>query len=236
VDTPIGQPRQCTLLTWVEGRVLRPGRGLGPRAAHELGRALAQLHDAAERFRPSSEFDVPTWDADGMFTEASPYRPGRFQEQLSREDWALFREVEERTRATFDHLERDGHALRVIHSDFVLVNCHFRSRRGGWEIGVLDFDDVGWGYLLYDLCPLLGNFADFPDSYRALRRAFLDGYRSVRSLPPELEVHLPVLMAARHAEVCVWLFGLHRTTGAGPSIPGHVAYRMDAIRRCLALS
>jgi Ser/Thr protein kinase RdoA (MazF antagonist) len=85
------------------------------------------------------------------------------------------------------------------------------------------------------LCPLLGNFADFPDSYRARRRAFLDGYRSLRSLPPELEVHLPVLMAARHAEVCVWLLGLHRTKGAGPPIAEHVAYRMDAIRNSLAL-
>jgi Ser/Thr protein kinase RdoA (MazF antagonist) len=228
--------RSCSLLTWVEGRVLgRRGKGLGPRALHELGRALAQLHEAAERFRPSSEFDVPTWDADGMFTEASPYRPGRIDEALSREDWTLFREVEERTRATFDLLERDGYVMRVIHSDFVLVNCLFRRRRDGWEIGVLDFDDLGWGHLLYDLCPLLGNLADFPERYPALRREFLAGYRSLRSLPPELEVHLPVLMAARHAEVCVWLFGLHRTTGAGPPIAEHVAYRMDAIRRCLAL-
>jgi Ser/Thr protein kinase RdoA (MazF antagonist) len=228
--------RFCSLLTWVEGRVLRPGRGLGPRATHELGRALARLHDAAERFRPSSGFEVPTWDADGMFTEASPYRPGRFQEQLSCEDQALFRVVEERTRATFDLLERDGHVMRVIHSDLVLVNTHLRRRRDGWEVGVLDFDDLGWGHLLYDLCPLLGNLFDFPATYPPLRREFLAGYRSVRSLPPELEVHLPVLMAARHAEVCVWLFGVHRTTGAGPPIAEHVAYRMDAIRHCLALA
>ena len=228
--------RHCTLLTWVEGRVLRVGRGLGPRAVHELGRALAHLHDAAERFRPSPGFEVPTWDADGMLTEASPYRPGAFHEALSREDLALFREVEERTRATFDVLAGDGHVLRVIHSDFVLVNCHFRRRREGWEVGVLDFDDLGWGFLLYDLCPLFGNFFDFPETYRTLSRACLAGYRSVRSLPPELERHFPVLMAARHAEVCVWLFGLHLTTGAGPPIAEHVAYRMDAIRRCLALA
>lgn len=227
--------RRCTLLTWLDGRVLRAGRGLGTRGVHALGRALAHLHDAAVRFRPSPGFDVPTWDADGMFTAASPYRPGRFHGALSREDLALFREVEERTRATFELLRRDGHELRVIHSDVVLVNCHFRRRRDGWEVGVLDFDDLGWGFLLYDLCPLLGNLLDFPESYRTLSRAFLAGYRSVRSLPPELEAHFPVLMAARHAEVCVWLFGLHRTTGTGPPIAGHVAYRMDAIRQCLAL-
>jgi Ser/Thr protein kinase RdoA (MazF antagonist) len=228
--------RACSLLTWVDGRALRVGKGLGRGAVHELGRALAHLHDAAERFRPSTDFDVPTWDADGMLTEASPYRPGGIDDQLSPEDRALFREVEERTRATFELLERDGHVLRVIHSDFVLVNCHFRRRHKGWEIGVIDFDDLGWGYLLYDLCPLLGNLADLPESYRSLQRAFLAGYRSVRALPRELETHFPVLMAARHAEVCLWLFGLHRTTGTGPPIAEHVAYRMDAIRHCLELA
>jgi Ser/Thr protein kinase RdoA (MazF antagonist) len=235
VADPRAEPRLCTLLTWVDGRVLRIGRGLGPGAVHELGGALARLHDAAERFQPSSGFELPTWNADAMFTEASPFRPGRIEDVLSAEDWKLFREVEERTRATFDLLDREGHAMRVIHSDFVLVNCHFRRRRSGWEIGVLDFDDLGWGYLVYDLCPLLGNLADFPESYRTLRRAFLAGYRRERALASELEVHMPVLMAARHAEVCVWLLGVHRATGTGPPVAEHLAYRMDAMRHCLTL-
>jgi hypothetical protein len=41
-------------------------------------------------------------------------------------------------------------------------------------------------------------------------------------------------MAARHAVACVWLMGLHRTTGSGPPMAGHIAYRMEQIRRCLA--
>jgi hypothetical protein len=36
-------------------------------------------------------------------------------------------------------------------------------------------------------------------------------------------------MAARHANACVWLVGLHRTTGTGPPFAEHIAYRMDAI-------
>jgi Ser/Thr protein kinase RdoA (MazF antagonist) len=103
---------------------------------------------------------------------------------------------------------------------------------GSW--GVLDFDDLGWGYFLYDLCPLLGNLAEFP-RYPVTRRAFLAGYRSVRPLPRALERHLPVLMAARHMSACLWVIGIERTHGTGPPVAEHIAYRMEAARHCLAL-
>jgi Ser/Thr protein kinase RdoA (MazF antagonist) len=214
---------------------LKPERGLGPSATYSLGETLARLHNAAERFEPSAAFEVPRWDADAMFTSASPFRPGRLDEALSPQDWHLFQEVAERTRATFELLEREGHPLRVLHHDFVLVNCHFARRREGWHVGVLDFDDLGWGYLLYELGPILGNLVDFPTRYASLRDAFLAGYRTTRPLPTASEAYVPVLMAARHAHACVWLVGLHRTTGTGPPFAEHISYRMDAIRRCLAL-
>jgi Ser/Thr protein kinase RdoA (MazF antagonist) len=224
--------RHCDLLTWLDGRVLRPGRGLGPQGAHLLGEALGRIHNTAEQIE-SSELELPCWDADGMFTAASPFRPGPLEDFMSASDWRLFREVEERTRAVFESLDRRGDAFGVIHSDFILLNCHFVRRASGWEVGVLDFDDLGWGYFLYDLCPLLGNLAEFPN-YTAMRRAFLAGYRSVRSLPGELETHLPTLMAARHASTCLWVAGIERTHGTGPPVVEHIAYRMDAIRHCLA--
>jgi Ser/Thr protein kinase RdoA (MazF antagonist) len=226
--------RHCDVLTWVDGRVLRPTRGLGLRGAHLLGEALARIHSVAEQVQPSADFELPRWDADGMFTAASPFRPGRLEEFMSGRDWELFQEVEERTRAVFESLDREDDAFGVIHSDFILLNCHFVRRPRGWEVGVLDFDDLGWGYFLYDLCPVLGNLAEFP-RYPAMRRAFLAGYRSVRSLPSELESHLPVLMAARHASACLWVAGIERTHGTGPPVAEHIAYRMDAARHCLAL-
>lgn len=225
--------RHCDLLTWVDGRVLRPGRGLGPRAVHQVGVALARLHTVAEQFEPPPGFELPRWDAVALFTEASPFRPGHLAEIMQSEDWGLIQEVGERTRASFDGLERDGAAMGVIHADFILLNCHLLRRAHGWEVGVIDFDDLGWGYFLYDLCPLLGNLADFP-GYPTLRRAFLAGYRSVRPMPA-LEVHLPLLMAARHAVSCAWVVGIHRTNDSGPPIAEHIAYRMERIRHCLAL-
>jgi Ser/Thr protein kinase RdoA (MazF antagonist) len=66
----------------------------------------------------------------------------------------------------------------VIHADYILGNCRFRGRTPG----VLDFDDCGWGYFLYDLAPLLGNLSD-SDGFPSLARAFLAGYRRAGALP-----------------------------------------------------
>jgi Ser/Thr protein kinase RdoA (MazF antagonist) len=235
VEVPVGpgETRHCDLLSWIDGRVLRFSEGLDPGAAHLLGEALARIHVVAEQFEPPRGFDLPWWDAEAMFTSASPFAPGRLEEVVSSADWSLLQDLAERTREAFEGIARTSGASGIIHADFILGNCHFARRAGRQEVGILDFDDLGWGYFVYDLCPLLGNLTDYPN-HVTLRRAFLAGYRTVRRLPRACEVHLPVLMAARHATVIAWVVGIHRTNGSGPPVAEHVAYRMRQIRDCLA--
>ncbi|SDD59857.1 phosphotransferase enzyme family protein [Glycomyces harbinensis] len=227
----------CDLLTWVDGKVRRPGSGLGARGVYQLGRALAQLHHVAENYAPAMGFTLPTWDAAGMFTaERSPYNSGPIGEFLRGEDLALFQEVAEQTAAVFSALGNGGESFGLIHNDFILGNCHtVRRRPYSWDVGVLDFDDCGWGHYLYDLAPVMGNLSDYAH-FEELKRAFLTGYRIVRPLPEDLETHLPVLMAARHASQCLWAAGLARRPGVQElDTTAHITYRMAEVRRCLAL-
>jgi Ser/Thr protein kinase RdoA (MazF antagonist) len=227
--------RCCDLLTWVPGRTLRPTRGLGPRAGVLLGEGLARLHEAAIRFEPPSDFELPSWDGDTLFSASSPFRPGEMEAFLPTDAWRVFAEVAARTRSVLAQLPQTPDWWGILHADFVLVNCRFARRRRGWELGIIDFDDMGWGHFVYDLAGILGNFADFPESYPRLRRAFLSGYRSIRPMPRALEEHLPVLMAARHASVLTWLAGLGRRGEADLDVPRFVEYRVQAMRHCLTL-
>jgi Ser/Thr protein kinase RdoA (MazF antagonist) len=234
-DAPV--EAHCDLLTWVDGKVRRPGSGLGARGVYQLGRALAHLHRAAENYTPPTEFALPTWDAAAMFTaEHSPYYSGPLDEFLSGEDLALFEAVAAQTAAIFTELGYGSDSFGLIHNDFILGNCHpVRRRPHSWDIGVLDFDDCGWGHYLYDLAPLMGNLSDYAH-FEELKRAFLTGYRIVRPLPDDLETHLPILMAARHASQCLWAAGLARRPGTQElDTTAHITYRMTEVRRCLAL-
>lgn len=225
-------PRYCDLLTWIDGRVLKHGRGLGPRSTFLLGEGLGHLHNAARQL--GDDLDLPLWDGETLFSDASPFRPGQMEEFLAPEAWDVFQDVERRTRDVFDRLGQGEDQWGIIHNDYILINCHFVRRRNGWNLGVLDFDDLGWGYFLYDLAPLLGNLFDWPDAYGRLRRAFLDGYKSVRPLPADLERHLPVLMAARHAASLTWLAAKQRRGETDVPIAQHVEVRVSEMARCLA--
>lgn len=227
--------RYCDLLTWVAGEAR--GR-LEPAAVHSVGRACGLVHNASARFVPAADFELPRWDADGMFTtQASPFRPLLgLDEILSPVDRRLFDEIAERTRAAFDAIAGEG-SFGVIHGDYILGNCHLRRSGDEWHVGVFDFDDCGWGYYLYDLCPVLANLAGYPGAvadnpdYPALRAAYLDGYRTARELPAEWEKYLPVLMAARNANHCLWTAGLD----VSPTPRKDAAWRMNLARRCLEL-
>lgn len=219
------EPRHCDLLTWLDGRVVRPGQGFGPRAAYQTGEFLGRVHRLSERYVPPIDFELPRWDADGLFTAASPYKPGPVEALFSPEDHAIFKGVEERIRDAFRTLGESTGEFGIIHADFILGNILFHRR----SARVLDWDDCGWGYYLYDICPLLGNFKDYV-TYRTLRQEFLNGYRSIRSLPREHEQFIDLLIAARHATSCLWAAGCQRNGGLGPDVEEHIAYRMGEVR------
>lgn len=228
--------RHCSLLTWVKGQSLRrPGRGFGPRAARLAGEALGRLHDAAETFTPPAGFDLPTWGAVELLTDASPYRPGRFRRLLGAADRALVDRVDAHTRRIFDALDNAPGSSGLIHADFILGNCLYARQREGWRVTVIDFDDLGWGHFLYDLAPLLGNLID-DRRYHDLGNEVIAGYLAVRPLPPTWQRDLPWLMAARHVAAFAWVVGIHRTTGGGPPLDRHLAARMAMLRDCVRLA
>jgi Ser/Thr protein kinase RdoA (MazF antagonist) len=229
----VSDDQHCDLLTWVEGEVRRPENGLDAGAVRQLGRALALMHNAADDITAPS--DLPRWDADGMFTAAaSPFRPlMQVEEMLSPADRADFDDIENRTAGIFAELSTE---FGVIHFDYILGNVHLSRNGGEWRVGVFDFEDCGLGCYLYDLCPLLGNLAGYPadtynPDYPMLRDALLSGYRSSRALPVEWERHLPVLMAARHANRCFLTAGLN----VSPTPREDAAWRMDLARLSLEL-
>jgi Ser/Thr protein kinase RdoA (MazF antagonist) len=230
--------RYCDLLTWVAGDVVLTDDGLDADAVRALGRACGLLHNASARFVPPADFELPRWDAGGMFTaQASPFRPLLdIDEILSPADRVSYEEIAERTRAVYDEIAAED-TFGVIHGDYILGNCHLRRSENAWHVGVFDFDDCGWGYYLYDLCPLLANLAGYPGAivdnpgYPVLRSAYLDGYRTVRELPVAWEKHLPVLMAARNANHVFCTAGLD----VSPTPREDAAWRMGMARRCLEL-
>ncbi|QCL97676.1 phosphotransferase enzyme family protein [Agrobacterium tumefaciens] len=196
----------ASLVCWMEGAPLgESGRLLAhaPDEAqalfHRLGATLAQLHDSADRFKGNDSFVRPAWDRDGLLGDAPLW--GRFWdcEGLSPDSAAGLARLRARL---FDHLAQagtDGLDYGLIHADGVRENVMVH----GEEIGLIDFDDCGYGYRLFDLATVLLKNRIEPH-YPALEAALITGYRSCRSLSDAALALLPLFVVMRSLTYIGW--------------------------------
>ena len=98
---------------------------------------------------------------------------------------------------------REGLIHGDLHRDNILI-CD-------GEVGVIDFDDCGFGYTLFDLACVLGSFnrriATGRGDCQRQREALLRGYDRVRRLPSELDERLGIFMAMRDMAAIDFILG-----------------------------
>lgn len=142
----------------------------------KIGHEMARLHVISDAWEPPRGFQRWAWDKDGFLGEAPLW--GRFWENptLSRSDRALFRAVREKAA---DDLAKSTACqdFGLIHADLVRENI----LRDGEAIYMIDFDDGGYGYRLFDLATALFKNMQEPD-FPALKSAMVQGYQNQRAL------------------------------------------------------
>lgn len=196
---------QCVVLRWVCGELPTPG--LSPALLERLGAFTGELHRQAERFAPPSGFVRPRWDWERLFGARSILHNEEAMATLAPAQHAALEAAGERIRRALtspgkDAL-REGLIHRDLHRDNILI-CD-------GEVGVIDFDDCGFGYYLFDLACVLDSFhrriATGPADYQLQREALLRGYDRVRPLPSELDEHLGIFMAMRDMVTIDFILG-----------------------------
>lgn len=189
-----------SVLHWVPGR--RTGTtGEGPDVADRpgtfraLGAAMASMHEAADAWTAPPGFTRPAWDREGLLGEAPLW--GRFWEAhfLGDADRAYLSAFRDRAEADLTGLTDLDHGL--IHADLLGENVLV----GDAGLYVIDFDDGGWGYRLFDVATSLVKLRGQPD-FAELRAALLEGFRSVRAIDTSA---LPLFMALRACTYLGWL-------------------------------
>lgn len=88
----------------------------------------------------------------------------------------------------------------LIHADLVPENLLIDGNR----IQVIDFDDAGFGWHLFELATSL-YFICGDRIYPTARDALIRGYRSERELPEEALQRLPLFLAARGTTYLGWV-------------------------------
>ena len=117
----------------------------------------------------------------------------------------------------------------LIHADLGFENVLVRP--DGSTV-VIDFDDSGPSWYLYDLASALYPFEDEPE-FSQRKQALVAGYRSVGALPDEYIQELPTLLMARRLATLGWTFTRAETAHAQRQKARRIRSSPPAARRFL---
>ena len=138
-----------------------------------------------------------------------------------------FTEVADKVRGVMQQLDQGPEVFGLIHADAHLDNVLFAGR----QAQLIDFDDCGFGYRIYDVAVALWELRH-RDDYASFNEAFIRGYTEHRPLPVDQIEHLDIFIAAREVAFGLWLAGMAETR---PSLRENLAVEFGYIERSLGL-
>jgi len=199
----VSESRVCSVLRWMDGRI-RAGAPQ-PVHLHRLGSVMAQLHNHAGQWHPPPGFVRIRWNWEAFFGGTMV-----FGEISAAEVWDLlpdalrrrFALVASGMRHVMTRLGEGIGNFGLIHADLHLRNVLF------WhgEVRVIDFDDCGFGYWLYDIAVSLCELR-YRNDYEHFRSALIGGYTKHRPLQLRNLAYLDDFIATREVLFGLWFTG-----------------------------
>jgi Ser/Thr protein kinase RdoA (MazF antagonist) len=206
VEVPAtGERRWAGLARWVDGEllaeVLARETDMGAKARHfaRLGAIIATMHDYAAGWMPPAGFKRHALDADGLMGPAPFWGPFWDHPIFSPAERRLLLDTRDTLHGALMRYGKPARTFSLIHADLhpsnVVVN--------GTHAAVIDFDDTGFGWHLYDLAVALVAYQDRPE-FSVLRDSCIAGYRSVRAIAEQDLALLPMFLLIRDMVQMGW--------------------------------
>ncbi len=200
------RPRNVVLFDWEIGA--EPGIGQNLTAPFKvLGEVTALMHKHAQSWKRPAWFTRLTWDFETSLGEAAPHW-GRWRNGLgvaAPKDKLFGRTVDligRRLSVYGEAADRFG----LIHGDLRLANLLM----DGNAVKVIDFDDCGFGWYMYDAATPL-SFYEHEPQVPELLEAWKAGYRRVSALSKIDEIEIPTFIMLRRLLLVAWIGSHHET-------------------------
>ena len=178
----LGQQKfHCCLFPFLEGTVARElafgSDGTIGDAIAQVGEITAQLHRQVQRHPSYLKLNRFEWNLDSLvFHAADRWGSWRNYHELTPETSELFARAEEICVKRLTAYGQAPDRYNLVHTDLSLNNIII-GRDGTCQ--VIDFDDCGKGWLLYDLSSSL---LEFEDNLPDMQERWAEGYEKYRHL------------------------------------------------------
>ena len=220
----MARPRNIVLFLWEQGR--EPGIGEDLAKPFEaLGEAAARMHLHVMQWQRPVWFTRHTWNFETALGEDMPHW-GRWREGLgvTPEMHKLFGRTVDLVGRRLSAYGQSRERFGLVHGDLRLANLLV----DGDEVKVIDFDDCGFSWFMYDAATPV-SFYEHEPQVPDLIESWKTGYRRVRELSHADEVEIPTFIMLRRLLLVAWI-GTRRDTDLAKSMG--VDYSLGTVGLC----
>ncbi len=206
-----GRDFPCVMFAYVEGTHPEDTADF-----RQIGWIAAVLHRQVMNWEESGALRRPHWDLEAMTGRNGLFGDWRACGELDASARDLLETVCGAIGRRLENYGRTRENYGLIHADLRSANLLCGS---GGRLCVLDFDDCGYGWFLYDLAASF-SFIEHDPRLPQWVRAWLEGYESLRPLTTRDRREIPAFFMARRIQLLAWVFS------HGDSDPA-AGYRQD---------
>lgn len=216
-------PRNVVLFEWESGAEPSEREHLTEKF-EVLGEVTARMHLHSQRWRRPENFERHVWDFETSLGERPHWGRWRDGMGLDQSKAALLARAVDLIRRRLERFGKGPERFGLIHSDMRLANLLI----DGSQVKVIDFDDSGFSWHLYDAATAV-SFFEHEEHVPELMSAWVKGYRKVHTLPAEDEAEIPTFVMLRRMLLVAWI-GSHSETDLAQSMG--VPYTEKTVPMC----
>lgn len=194
VACPDGAERVCAVFEYVPPDVEEPALA---EYYFALGALTAQLQLHAREWAVPAGFTRPSWDVEATMSATNVWGQWPAME-LSPHDRLVLERARDKVLAELPPFDT-GH-VQLLHADFKPANSIWSEGR----LFVIDFDDAGFAWPLFDLAAALSFLEDAP-LLSGLAEQWLRGYRTLIEPSAEERASIPALVMQRRLMLLSWV-------------------------------
>jgi Ser/Thr protein kinase RdoA (MazF antagonist) len=199
-----GALRHCVRFEFLPGTEPAGSAADGPAHFAELGEITARMHAHAREWRRPAWFTRFHWDYPAAFGEQA--RWGRWQDGagVGPAEREILGRLDERLHQRLTAYGTSPDRYGLVHADTRLANLLVHDG----AVSVIDFDDSGFSWYLYDLGTAVSFFEHDP-AVPALIDSWLTGYRARGRLTAAHEAEIWTFILFRRLLLVAWI-GSHQ--------------------------
>jgi Ser/Thr protein kinase RdoA (MazF antagonist) len=210
------EPRFMVMFTFAPGR--QPDENEDLVAPFErLGAIAARTHLHSQGWTKPAPLERLVWDADAVFGPNANWGNWRDAPNVTPPIRAVLERAEALICRRLAAFGKGADRYGLIHADMRLANLLIE----GETTRLIDFDDCGLGWFLYDFATGISFMEDHPQ-VSALRQAWVRGYRMIRPLSDEEEAEIDTFIMLRRMALLAWI-GSHIEAPEPQSMAPHFA-------------